>query len=824
MAYHWIENGFAEKIEDVKVEPVKVNKKVSIIILVCNALDYFKKCFESVIKYTYNYELIIVDNGSNPQTKKYISDQQAKYGFTTVTNKKNMGFSYGCNQGIKVSTCDYICFLNSDTVVTKNWLAKLMEGLELENAGATGPSSCWIHGKQMIRSLADKRYRMTDKDIQAVSLDKGYEEFVYPDYLVGFCILVKKEVIDKIGGFAHKSFPIALGEDVDFSVRIARAGYRLYWIKDVYVHHFGNATLNEQKINFQKLSISNRPALIKLLNSDIVYIENDVEVNNIVSKKVNKIGFLTYQAIVSDNVASTRFRVTWPLKYMPASFASEDYDQLKKCDAVVFQTRMNTSDIEMAVKLKADGVKLIWDFTDPHWLKEYDRHAIHPIFYKIAELADIVTLPTEEEERTYRETFPKVQTQVLKDRLELSKFKKFKIHKEHKDFKICWHGSYGNIGSIDLAREDLERLGAEFDITLVYVFDKAGQYHVRPFRNIKIEKRLWSEEAVTCAMLDSDVSINPKYDNWKSYKSNNKTIMAWVCGVPCVERNFYNEIKKFLLSTELRNKEGKEKRKHVIENYDVRDTAKEWNSIVNGLIKQTQKIARPVKNSIAVYTSICGGYDDLREDQFIEDGVDYIAFLDRYVDSKTWEVKKIFRQFIDPSRQAKIYKVLFYQYLEHQYSIWMDGRMAIRVSPKELIEKYLKDADIALFNHFRRNDIYEEYLADVPKLHREGEPAYLLRMQKEKYLKEGFPKHSGLFECTIILRRNTQAIQKLMETWWSEISAYTVSDQCSFIYCVKKHGIKVNTIPGIVWDTPLFHKGEHKDINYQTRLKEYLRV
>jgi len=61
----------------------------------------------------------------------------------------------------------------------------------------------------------------------------------------------------------------------------------------------------------------------------------------------------------------------------------------------------------------------------------------------------------------------------------------------------------------------------------------------------------------------------------------------------------------------------------------------------------------------------------------------------------------------------------------------------------------------------------------------------------------------------VILRRHTEQVKRLCEEWWSEISAYTVSDQVSFVYCAKKQGIKINTIPGNVWNNNMILRGEH---------------
>ncbi len=280
VACRWIERNIAEIFMEKSVlsQAFKLNKRVSIVILVKDALKYFKMCLDSVIKYTSNYELIIVDNGSGKTTKKYLEDEQAKLGFSLITNKENKGFSYGNNQAIKLSTCNYICFLNSDCVVTKGWLSRLMEGFEMPYAGIIGPSTSWCGGEQCIKSMMGKHDTMTLDEINAVSLEAGTVE-CDP---MGFCYLVSKEVIDKIGVFDWKRYGLGLSEEKDFNWRAVQAGFKLYWVKDVYVHHWGNKTWKEIGLDPYKLLSKNRSILSgRIKNDPNIFIENDAEIGNI---------------------------------------------------------------------------------------------------------------------------------------------------------------------------------------------------------------------------------------------------------------------------------------------------------------------------------------------------------------------------------------------------------------------------------------------------------------------------------------------------------------------------------------------------------------
>lgn len=518
------------------------------------------------------------------------------------------------------------------------------------------------------------------------------------------------------------------------------------------------------------------------------------------------IGFVTYQNKFGGNAASTRIRVTWPAKHTDRFVITEDEELLAKCGAVVFQTRFSNDDLNLAVRLKDKGIKILGDFTDPDWSYEYG--GLSDSLKSMIELSDCVMLSTSVLEKSFNDVFDK-QTVVIPDRIDLSIYNKVRKHIKNDTHRIVWFGSFGNLESIELARADLEKLGKDFKITLVCIYDKKDGYKIKDFKNINLEYYEWTEQKVIDELLLCDVSINPRYDNWKSYKSNNKTVTAWALGIPCIERNFYTEIEKYLSNVNLRNTDGAKFRDIVVNRYDVKESAKELTEVVDNLIATGR--VKP-KKDITVYTSIAGGFDGLREDQIIGNA-DYVAFVDIPVTSYVWDIRKIYPKFIDPVLEAKIFKVLPWQFIDTEYSIWMDGCIAIKCDPKVLIDKFLKDADIAIYPHASRDDIYDEYIVDLD--YRRAEPAQFRYAQREKYIREGIPKKTGLWECGIILRRHTEAVKRLCETWWAEITAFTSSDQCSFLYSTLKHGIKINPLsPGNMYVNPYFHRVGHNKMTY----------
>ena len=126
---------------------------VSIIILTFNQLKYTIECVESIRKHTREaHEIIFVDNGSTDGTRKWLKKLAKNNShYKLIENKKNLGFSKGCNQGIEASSGEYILLLNNDVVVTENWLAGMLERLNsAPDIGIVGPMTNNISGPQKV--------------------------------------------------------------------------------------------------------------------------------------------------------------------------------------------------------------------------------------------------------------------------------------------------------------------------------------------------------------------------------------------------------------------------------------------------------------------------------------------------------------------------------------------------------------------------------------------------------------------------------------------------------------------------------------------------
>ena len=213
-----------------------------------------------------------------------------------------------------------------------------------------------------------------------------------------------------------------------------------------------------------------------------------------------------------------------------------------------------------------------------------------------------------------------------------------------------------------------------------------------------------------------------------------------------------------------------------------------------------------------VYTAIFGDKDDLSPITQSR-GFDYKVFTDNPdLVSNDHEVVVCDSLHDDPTRAAKIYKVLAHDHLaDYDCSLWVDGSVDVVTDDLvELFDRYLADHDLALHHHTVRSCAYAEASACI-KLEKDNPE--VIREQMYGYLAEGFPKRIGLPSGGIIFRRHTEAIAKLNRDWWSEIQAHSRRDQLSLSYVIWKNDLPYHVIPGHLRDDDVegFEKRSHKN-------------
>ena len=257
--------------------------KTSIIILTYNNFLYTKDCISSIRKYTDKdtYEIIVVDNNSSEETVSWLKKQKD---LKIIYNKENIGFPKGVNLGITLACKENdILLLNNDTIVTSNWLNNLKKCLYSEPMiGAVGPICNQDENKQGAFFKYDNILEMQQKALENnISNASKWEEKVF---LIGFCLLIKRNVFNKIKYLDEKYSPGYI-EDNDLSLKIINLGYRLMLCHDVFIYHYLGTTFRKDLNKFYPILNKNRKyfkrkwhfetiEFDRLKNASLVFIEN----------------------------------------------------------------------------------------------------------------------------------------------------------------------------------------------------------------------------------------------------------------------------------------------------------------------------------------------------------------------------------------------------------------------------------------------------------------------------------------------------------------------------------------------------------------------
>ena len=218
-----------------------------------------------------------------------------------------------------------------------------------------------------------------------------------------------------------------------------------------------------------------------------------------------------------------------------------------------------------------------------------------------------------------------------------------------------------------------------------------------------------------------------------------------------------------------------------------------------------------MKNKICVYTCITGDYDELKDIKYVDKDYDYICFTNnKKIKSNFWKIIYIENDGFDNLTLARKTKIIGNEYLKkYDLTIWLDGAIEV-LKP---ISKFLSDCcdlekyDMIGFKHQERDCIYDEMNACIIL----GKETVKNVTKLEKFLlKEKYPKHNGLIESTILVRKNNREVNKLMNKWFEMVLNYSRRDQLSFNYCLYKNKIKINFLDMFVFDNKYFKHDYHK--------------
>ena len=272
--------------------------KLSVIIVNYNVKYFLEVCLHSVLRASAatDVEVIVVDNNSSDDSCAMVRERFPSV--KIIENKDNKGFSKANNQGVEIAKGEYILFLNPDTVMPENFLAKTLAYMDAHpEAGALGPRL--IDGKGQFAPDSKKSYPSLSVAIfKTTGINKLFSKSTYfnkyyavhvgehetaaVDVLSGCCMLVRRAAMDKAGGAFDEDY-FMYCEDVDLSYRIEKAGYKnIYFPEADLIHYKGESTrkmtlsyvriFNEALVTFVKKHYTKKQAsmFVLFINAGIV--------------------------------------------------------------------------------------------------------------------------------------------------------------------------------------------------------------------------------------------------------------------------------------------------------------------------------------------------------------------------------------------------------------------------------------------------------------------------------------------------------------------------------------------------------------------------
>lgn len=254
----------------IRLDTTKQKTNFSLITLTYNNVEYTKKFYESLLESNpENYELIIVDNASTDSTKEFLNKiSKENENVKVIFNKTNLGFPIGINQAIKKSKGKYILIANNDIIFTNRCIERMINVIESQpEIGIVAPISNEVSGLQKDEKA---KYNSIEEmhEYAAKIKEKNKDQILQFPRVAFLCTLIKKEVINKIGGLDERFSPGNF-EDDDFCLRAQLAGFKTVIAKDVFIHHFGSKSFKANGLEEYKKRLEiNRQIFIDKWGAD----------------------------------------------------------------------------------------------------------------------------------------------------------------------------------------------------------------------------------------------------------------------------------------------------------------------------------------------------------------------------------------------------------------------------------------------------------------------------------------------------------------------------------------------------------------------------
>ncbi len=224
--------------------------RFSVVIVNYDSWPHTLRCIKALRNTGYeSFEVLVVDNGREepPELPAFVR---------TIRNPENAGFARACNQGISASHGDFVVLINPDTLVERDFFDLLEEFLgENPEAGIVGPRVVDGYGELQLSARREVSFvsgllgrtslltRLFPKSAAVKSMFPAADGLSGPtevDWVSGACMVVRRTLLEKIGGLDERFFMYF--EDADLCRRSREAGWPVYYLPQVEVLHLTGAS------------------------------------------------------------------------------------------------------------------------------------------------------------------------------------------------------------------------------------------------------------------------------------------------------------------------------------------------------------------------------------------------------------------------------------------------------------------------------------------------------------------------------------------------------------------------------------------------------
>ena len=235
-------------------------RKVVVIVPVYRNLDVTRNCLESLMASDLPEHaaiIIIDDNSPEEAVSAYCQELTERFSIQLVVNDENLGFVGTVNRGFILHTDADIILLNSDTVVSNDWVQRLQAcAYREDNIGTVTPFSnngtiCSYPVFPISNSIP--------KQWNAEELDRAFQSgnsklHCEIPTAVGFCMYIKRSCLNATGAFDEEAFGHGYGEECDFSLRASAKGWKHVIAADIFVYHEGAASFASESTDRKRLA------------------------------------------------------------------------------------------------------------------------------------------------------------------------------------------------------------------------------------------------------------------------------------------------------------------------------------------------------------------------------------------------------------------------------------------------------------------------------------------------------------------------------------------------------------------------------------------